>query len=86
MLYLNFVYDLRNQISLGQPDYFERGAGCGYLALNSHVHLTHSELKFCIGTKATRAAVDSTPSQIPTFLPSTFTLGSKAHKMLPSNL
>ena len=29
----------------------------------------------------TRAAVDGTPSQIPAFLPITFTLGSRSHKM-----
>ena len=34
----------------------------------------------------TRAAVDGTPSQIPTFLPLTFTLGSRSDKMLPCTL
>ena len=29
----------------------------------------------------TSAAVDGTPLQIPTFLPTTFTLGSRSHKM-----
>ena len=31
-----------------------------------------------------RAAVYGPPSQIPTFLPLTLTLGSRSHKMLPS--
>ena len=31
--------------------------------------------------KNTKAAFDGTPSQIPAFLPITFTLGSRSHKM-----
>ena len=34
-----------------------------------------------IKARKTRAAVDGTPSQIPAFLPITFTLGSMPHKM-----
>ena len=34
----------------------------------------------------TNAAIDGTPLQIPTFLPLTFTLGSRSHKMLFSTL
>ena len=34
----------------------------------------------------TRAAVDGTPSQIPAFLPITFTLGSRSHKIVAQYL
>ena len=37
-------------------------------------------------TKTTRVAADGTPLQIPAFLPLTFTLGSRSHKMWPSTL
>ena len=36
--------------------------------------------------KIIRAAVDGTPSQMPTVLPLTFTLGLRLHKMLPNTL
>ena len=38
----------------------------------------HNELNIFTNT---RAAVDGIPSQIPAFLPITFTLGSRSHKM-----
>ena len=34
-----------------------------------------------IKSQQTRAAVNGTPSKIPAFLPITFTLGSRSHKM-----
>ena len=60
---------------------------------NQVPHLTRDTIKLWESdknrkhnTKTTTAAVDGTPSQIPAFLPLTFTLGSRSHKMLPSTL
>ena len=51
--------------------------------LNLQFDLKHKVCKTLVAQNdlKTRAAVDSTPSQIPAFLPITFTLGSRSHKM-----